>query len=110
MGNKLYLGNMPSKVTEEEIRELFSQIGEVVSVNIITDSHTHQPKGFGFVEMTSEGDAKKAIEALNGTILMERTLTVNEANPPKPREQRGFGGGGRGGFGGGNRSGGRKGR
>lgn len=108
MGNKLYVGNMSFKVTEEEIKELFGKIGEVVSVHLITDAHTGQPKGFGFVEMASEGDAQKAIETLNGTILMERSLTVNEAKPPKPREQRGFGG--RGGFGGGNRSGGRKGR
>lgn len=106
MSTKLYVGNISFRATEDDVRELFSKVGEIASVNLITDSHTGQLKGFGFVEMTSAADAKKAIETLNGTMFMERPLTVNEAKPQKPREQGGFGGGrgghggGRGGFGG----------
>lgn len=118
MGAKLYVGNLSFKATEDDVRDLFARVGEVASVHLITDPHTGQLKGFGFVEMSSEADARKAIEALNGTEFMERSLTVNEAKPQKPREQGGFGGGrggygggrggqggGRGGFGGGGRSG-----
>jgi RNA recognition motif-containing protein len=103
MGTKLYVGNLSFKATEENVRELFARIGEVASVNLITDSHTGQIKGFGFVEMASDTDAKKAIQELNGTVFLERALTVDEAKPQKPREQGGFGGrrGGRGGFQGG---------
>ncbi len=105
MGAKLYVGNLSFKTTEDEVRELFAKIGEVVSVHLITDSHTGQLKGFGFVEMASDADAVKAIEALNGSIFLERSLTVNEAKPQKPRESKGYGGrgghgGGRGGYGG----------
>ena len=107
MGNKLYVGNISFKVTEEEIHDLFAGIGNVVSARLITDPHTGRPKGFGFVEMGSDEEAKKAIEALNGKVLDERALTVNEAKPPKPKERFGSGGG-RGGFGGGNRPGGRR--
>jgi len=113
MGNKLYVGNMPLQVSEEQIRELFAKVGEVASVNLIADRDTGRPKGFGFVEMASEEDAREAIEHLNGTTLSEKTLTVSEARPQKPREQNkggGRGGYGKGGYGGGNRSGGRKGR
>lgn len=115
MGKKIYVGNISFKATQDDIRALFAQAGEVESVNLITDAHTGQPKGFGFVEMVTEEDAKKAIESLNGTMFMERTLAVAEAKPQAPRESRGgFGarggagkrggfGGGRGGFGGGGR-------
>jgi RNA recognition motif-containing protein len=99
---KLYVGNISFQATEDDIRELFSKSGEVESVKIITDQFSGKPKGFGFVEMTTEEDAAKAIEALNGTTFMERPITVAEAKPQQPREKRGFGGGGgRGGFGGG---------
>lgn len=101
MGAKLYVGNLSFKTTEDSLRELFASVGEVVSVNLITDMHTGQLKGFGFVEMASAADAGKAIETLNGTVFMERPMTVNEAKPQKPREQ----GGGRGGYGGAGRSG-----
>jgi cold-inducible RNA-binding protein len=97
MEKKLYVGNISFKATEEEIRELFSKVGEVESVKIITDMHTGNPKGFGFVEMATSEDANKAIEALNGTMFMERILAVNEARPKQPREKRSFGSG-RGGF------------
>ena len=96
---KLYVGNISFQATEDDIRELFSKSGAVESVKIITDQFTGKPKGFGFVEMTTEEDAGKAIEALNGTTFMERPLSVAEAKPQQPRERRGFSGGGRGGFG-----------
>ena len=103
MEKKLYVGNISFKATEEDIRELFARSGEVETVKIITDAHTGNPKGFGFVEMATAEDAKKAIDELNGTTFMERAITVAEAKPQEPREKRGGfgGGGGRGGYGGG---------
>ena len=102
MEKKLYVGNISYNTTEDELKELFSKCGEVSSVKIITDPHTGRAKGFGFVEMTSEADAKKAIAELNGTMSADRTITVAEAKPQQPRERRSFGGGrGRDGFGGG---------
>ncbi|RJQ52795.1 MAG: RNA-binding protein [Nitrospiraceae bacterium] len=89
MAKKLYVGNISFRATEEDIQELFSKTGNVESVKLIIDMHTGQPKGFGFVEMASEEDARKAIDALNGTMFMERALTVNEARPQQ-REKRGF--------------------
>ena len=105
MGKKLYVGSISFNATEESLQELFSSIGEVESVKIITDQDTGRSKGFGFVEMSSAEDAKKAIEQLNGTKFMERALIVNEARPQQPRDRRGFGGG-RGGYGQGRGSGG----
>lgn len=90
MERKIYVGNISFKATEEDIRELFSQIGEVESVKIITDTHTGQPKGFGFIEMSSKEDACKAISALNGKTFMERTLSVAEARPTHSRDRRSF--------------------
>ena len=104
MGKKLYVGSISFNATEESLQDLFSSIGEVESVKIITDRDTGRSKGFGFIEMSSEEDAKKAIEQLNGTKFMERDLIVNEARPQQPRERRGLGGG-RGGFGQGRGSG-----
>jgi cold-inducible RNA-binding protein len=104
MGKKLYVGSLPFSATEESLRDLFSSIGEVESVSVITDRDTGRSKGFGFVEMSSAEDAKKAIEELNGKTFMERVLVVNEARPQQPRQGRGSGGG-RGGFGGGRGSG-----
>jgi RNA recognition motif-containing protein len=99
MGKKLYVGSIPFQASEDDLHELFSRIGEVESVRIITDSQTGQSKGFGFVEMAADEDAAKAISELNGSTFMERTIVVNEARPQQPRERRGgFGGGGRGGF------------
>jgi cold-inducible RNA-binding protein len=110
MEKKLYVGNISFQVTEEQIREMFEKIGRVESVNLITDRITGQPKGFGFVEMASEDEARNAIAQLNGNVVMERALTVSESRPQKPTRQRGNdgsgGGAGRGGYGGGNRSGG----
>jgi RNA recognition motif-containing protein len=90
MEKKIYVGNISFKATEDDIRELFSQVGEVESVKIITDAQTGQPKGFGFIEMSSEEDAKRAISALNGKTFMERTLSVAEARPQQPRDRRSF--------------------
>jgi len=106
MGKKIYVGNISFKATTDDIRELFSKHGEVESVNLITDPHTGRTKGFGFVEMASEEDAQKAIASLNGSMFMERTLSVAEAKPQQPREKRGFEKR-RGGFGGGGRGPGR---
>ena len=92
MGKKLFVGSISFKATEDDLKELFSNIGEVESVKIIIDAYTGQSKGFGFIEMASEEDAKKAIAEVNGTTFMERTIIVNEALPQKPREKRGFGG------------------
>ena len=88
MGNRLYIGNLSFKVTEENVRGLFTEIGEVVSINLVTDARTGKPKGFAFVVMASDGDAQKAIEALNATLLLDRTLSVSEANTQQPRERR----------------------
>lgn len=99
MEKKIYVGNISFKANEKDIKELFARSGDVESVKIITDAHTGNPKGFGFVEMATEEDAKKAIAELNGTTFMERTISVAEAKPQQPRERRGFGGG-RNGFGG----------
>ena len=92
MSAKLYVGGLPYAVTEQQLNELFSQQGAVVSAKVITDKYTGQSRGFGFVEMSTAEDAKKAISALNGTQLDGRTLTVNEA---KPQENRAAGGGSR---------------
>lgn len=94
MGNKIFVGNLSWEATEGELKDLFAGEGEVTSVKIITDKFTSQPKGFAFVEMASDADARKAIEALNGTMLKDRALTVNEARPPKERDNRRHGGGG----------------
>jgi len=103
---KIYVANIPYSATEQDIRDLFSEYGEVVSAKIITDKFTGQSKGFGFVEMGSESDAKKAILELNGKPFMGKTLTLAEARPQQPRT--GFQGG-RGGYGGGGGRGSRKG-
>ena len=101
MSNKLYVGGLPYSVTEGQLQEIFATHGTVESARVIADKFTGQSRGFGFVEMSTGGEAQKAIEALNGTQLEGRTLTVNEAKPMARRDN----GGGSGGFG--NRSGGR---
>jgi RNA recognition motif-containing protein len=94
MGNRVYIGNIPFKATEENVRGLFAEIGEVVSINLVTDARTGKPKGFAFVVMASDGDTQKAIEALNGTLLLGRPLSVSKANTQKPRERRDLDAGG----------------
>ena len=96
MSKKLYVGGLPYSVDEARLEEVFSAHGEVESAKVITDRMTGRSRGFGFVEM-EDADAQKAMDALNGTDLDGRTLTVNEA---KPREERSGGGGGFGGGGG----------
>jgi len=86
---KIYVGNLPFSASEDQLRDLFGQHGEVSSVNLITDRESGRPRGFGFVEMESGGD--EAIQALNNTSMDGRNLTVNEA---RPRNERGGGGGG----------------
>ena len=108
MGSKIYVGGLPYSTSEQELSDLFAQHGAVQSAKVITDKYTGQSRGFGFVEMGSDAEAKAAIDALNETELGGRNLTVNEAKPQAPRTG-GFDGGNRGGGGrggGGNRGGG----
>src|SRR3989338_1819458 len=91
MGTKLYVGGLPYSTTEQQLSELFAPQGSVTSAKVITDKFTGQSRWFGFVEMSTEDEAQKAISALNGTQLDGRTMTVNEA---KPQEKRTGGGGG----------------
>ena len=107
MGNKLYVGGLPYSVTDGRLEEVFSAHGTVSSAKVISDKFTGQSRGFGFVEMSSGGEAQKAMEALNGTQLDGRTLVVNEAKPMQSRDGGGGGGGGGNGGRGGNRGGGR---
>ena len=99
----IYVGNLKFETTEDGLRKAFEVHGEVSSVNIISDRETGRSRGFGFVEMPSDADAQKAMDALNGSQLDGRTLTVNEARPRRPRNNYGGGsrGGGRGGYSGG---------
>ncbi len=105
---KLYVGNLPFQMTDEDLHALFSEAGEVLSAKTITDRLTGQPRGFGFVEMSTKAEAQKAISLINGRTVEGRTLKVNEA---KPQEKSGFAPrrGGGGGGGGGGRGGGRRG-
>jgi RNA recognition motif-containing protein len=83
MNRKLYVGNLSSEATEEELRFNFSQAGNVLSVSLIKDRMTGLNKGFGFVEMDSEEGARKAIESFNGGELHGKVIVVSEAKPPK---------------------------
>jgi cold-inducible RNA-binding protein len=94
MGTRLYVGNLSFNTTELELREVFSQCGTVAETKMVMDRETGRPRGFAFVEMGSEQEAKQAIDQLNGRELGGRTLTVNEA------QERSGGGGSRGGGGG----------
>jgi RNA recognition motif-containing protein len=93
--SKIYVGNCPFSVTEEQLRDVFSAYGEVSSVSVITDRDTGRPRGFAFVEMADSNAAQAAIRGVNGTELGGRTLNVNEARPKT--NGGGGGGGGRGG-------------
>ena len=104
MAKNLFVGSLPFSVSDDALGQLFAQYGQVQSANIIKDKYTGQSRGFGFVEMSTEEEAQKAIEKLNGFNLEGRNIVVKEALP-KPtytngRSGQGFGGrGGRGGFG-----------
>jgi cold-inducible RNA-binding protein len=103
MPAKLFVGNLSFQATEEDLRELFQQAGNVETVRIITDQFTGRPRGFGFVEMATKEEATKAVEMLNGRLFRDRNLVVDEA---RPQPQRSGGGGDRGGGGRGPRPGG----
>ena len=105
MGNKLYVGNLPYSVRDNDLEQAFSQFGAVTSAKVMMERDTGRSKGFGFVEMGSDAEAQAAINGMNGQPLGGRSIVVNEARPMEPRPPRsgGFGGGG---YGGGGRSGG----
>lgn len=96
MGSKLYVGNLSYSVNNQTLEDLFTPFGSVRSAQVIQDRDTGRSKGFGFVEMDNDNDARAAINGLHDKEHDGRPLTVNEA---KPREDRGGGGGGRGGYG-----------
>jgi RNA recognition motif-containing protein len=110
MGNKLYVGNLPYTVRDEDLQQAFGAFGSVNSAKVMMERDTGRSKGFGFVEMGSDAEAQAAIEGMNGQSLGGRSLVVNEARPMEARPPRtgGFGGprGGGGGFGGGGGEGG----
>jgi len=108
VGTRIYVGNLPYSTDGAQLQQLFGAYGTVVDARVITDSNTGQSKGFGFVEMSTEDEARSAIAGLNGTMLGQRALRVDEAGE---RPQGGGGGNrcggyGGGGYGGGNRGGG----
>ena len=88
MPKRIYVGNLPFSATENDMKELFSEYGEVSSVNLVVDRQTNRSKGFAFVEMESGAD--EAIDALNQTDMGGRALNVNEARPKPPRDGGGF--------------------
>jgi len=95
MQKKLYVGNLPYTTTDDDLRERFGSVGTVESASVISDKFSGRSKGFGFVEMATEAEARKAIDSLNGSDMGGRNITVSEARPP--RERREDFGGGRGG-------------
>ena len=111
MGNKLYVGNLPYSVRDEDLQQSFGQFGAVTSAKVMMERDTGRSKGFGFVEMGSDAEAQAAITGMNGQPLGGRSVVVNEARPMEARPPRtgGFGGGG-GGYGGGAGGGGGGGR
>ena len=109
MGNKLYVGNLPYSVRDEDLQQSFSQFGSVTSAKVMMERDTGRSKGFGFVEMGSDAEAQAAINGMNGQSLGGRSVVVNEARPMEARPPRSFGGGGGGGYGGGGGGGGRSG-
>jgi RNA recognition motif-containing protein len=111
MGNKLYVGNLPYSYRDSDMEQAFSQYGTVSSAKVMMERDTGRSKGFGFVEMSNEAEAKAAIEGMNGQQVGGRGLVVNEARPMESRPPRtgGFGGGGGGGgYGGGGGGGGER--
>jgi len=93
MNNKLYVGNLSFKLTENDLQDMFAAHGTVIEVNLMMDRASGRPRGFGFVTMSTEEEAQKAVEALNGHSVDGRALTVNPARPQGERS--GGGGGGR---------------
>ncbi len=104
MATKLFVGSLPYSTTDDDLRQLFAEFGEVSSAKVIFDRETNRSKGFGFVEFDDDNAAKTAVDKLNNSEMGGRTIVVNEARPQEPRPRRDFGGGnGGGGYGGGNR-------
>jgi len=89
MTKRLFVGGIPFSMTEEELKNLFTEFGTLVSVKIITDKYSGRSKGFGFVEFETDEEAKKAMEALNGKDVGGRTIVVNEARPMEERAPKG---------------------
>ena len=108
MGNKLYVGNLPYSVRDQDLEQAFASFGVVTSAKVMMERDTGRSKGFGFVEMGSDAEAQAAIQGMNGQPMGGRGIVVNEARPMEPRPPRsgGFGGGRSGGFGGGREGGG----
>lgn len=96
MANKIFVGSLSYSATDDDLQQFFAGAGTVVSAKVIIDRDTNRSKGFGFVEMSSDEEAKAAIESLNGKELAGRPVALSEARPQAPREDRG-------GYGGGNR-------
>ena len=94
MGKRLYVGGLPYSTTDDELKDVFSQAGTVTSANVVIDKMTNRSRGFGFVEMSSDEEAQRAVETLNGKDLGGRNITVNEARPLSERPPRREGGGG----------------
>jgi cold-inducible RNA-binding protein len=92
MATRLFIGNINHHATENDLQDHFGSVGKVVAVDIILDRATGKPRGFGFVEMSSPDEAKKAIESFHNKEFQGRPLTVNEARPREPRPQNGGGG------------------
>lgn len=88
MAVKLFVGSLPFATTSDQLREIFAKVGQVAEANVVTDKMTGRSRGFGFVEMATDEDAKKAIEKLNGTEVEGRKIFVSEARPQAPREPR----------------------
>lgn len=101
MATKLFVGNLSFDTTESELLEMFKQAGQVVSCEIVMDKFSGRSRGFGFVQMSTQEDANKAVAQFHGQNIGGRALTVNEARPREERPRGDFGGGGGGGFGGG---------
>lgn len=94
MATKLFVGGLAYSVTDDQLRDLFATVGTVESAQVIIDRYSNRSKGFGFVEMSSEEEAQKAMKELNGKELEGRAIAVNEARPREPRSFDGGGGGG----------------
>ena len=97
MASKLFIGNLSWNTTDDSLKDFFAQAGTVTTATVLKDKFTGRSRGFGFVEMSSDEEAKKAIDELNGKELDGRPIVVNEARPMVPRENRGGGGGYQGG-------------
>ena len=98
MATKLFVGNLPYETTDQDLASFFGQAGTVTSASVVINKFNNRSKGFGFVEMASEDEAKKAIETLNGQELGGRKIIVSEARPREDRPTGGFRGGNRGGY------------